>query len=585
MSGFTQRQTTTDSNGDYSFTNVPLGNNYTVTPSKTGGANNITAFDASLAARFPLGSVSLTPNQQVAADTSNNGSVTAFDASQIARFPLNIPAPGSLAGTWKFSPVNQSVPNLSGNQTNVNLTAILVGDVSGNWVPTSPQKSTRAVPNVTIPVSLPIKQDPPGTSTISVVVGDTTGQGVFAYDFDMSFDPAVLQLQSPAFDTSGTLSSGWAVNTNSNTDGSGRVHLTLNAFNTSAMSGQGVLVKLKFNVIGSTGANTSLLWHSFNFNEGTPADPSDNDINGSFTVGSPSANSSRISGQILSPSGQPVAGAVVTVLGTDRVLRVITDSNGFYKVEGMETGGFYTLVPNRANFTFAPSQRAFSLIADMTDAVFTGTGIPRDDANPLETPEFFVRQQYLDFLGREPEQGGLDFWSGQLRACGNDGECLRQRRLDVSAAFFIAQEFQDSGLYLYDLYEGGLGRRPDYAEYAADRPLVVGGPQLETEKEAFAARFVERAEFTALYPLTMSGEVFVDALLQRAGQRSGLDLTEERARLLTIYESGQSVNASRSAVLRAVVESEQFRATQYNSGFVLAEYFSYLGRNPDHAVA
>jgi hypothetical protein len=62
---------------------------------------------------------------------------------------------------------------------------------------------------------------------------------------------------------------------------------------------------------------------------------------------------------------------------------------------------------------------------------------------------------------------------------------------------------------------------------------------------------------------------------------SGLDLYAERARLLALYQTGATVSESRSLVLRSVVETEAFKQTQYNSGFVLSEYFSYLGRNPD----
>jgi subtilisin family serine protease len=298
---------------------------------------------------------------------------------------------------------------------------------------------------------------------------------------------------------------------------------------------------------------------------------------------SPTAATGKISGTIVNANGQPVAGTTVTVEGEARTVRAITNRDGYYVVEGLETGGFYTITPERANYVFAPQQRSFSLIADRTDAVFTAAGIGADTANPLESPEFFVRQQYLDFLNREPEQSGLDFWSGQLRSCGSDGECLHQRRLDVSAAFFISQEFSESGLYLYDMYEGALGRRPQYAEYAADRRQVVGGPHLEADKAAFALSFVERGEFTTQYPLTMSGEVYVDALLRRAGETAGLDLTAERARLLALYQTGATVSESRSLVLRSVVEAEAFKQTQYNSGFVLSEYFSYLGRNPDTA--
>lgn len=53
----------------------------------------------------------------------------------------------------------------------------------------------------------------------------------------------------------------------------------------------------------------------------------------------------------------------------------------------------------------------------------------------------FVRQHYLDFLGREPDQAGWDFWTAQFASCGNDEACLEQRRVDVSKAFFYSSEF------------------------------------------------------------------------------------------------------------------------------------------------
>jgi len=39
-------------------------------------------------------------------------------------------------------------------------------------------------------------------------------------------------------------------------------------------------------------------------------------------------------------------------------------------------------------------------------------------SNPLDNGDalFFVRQHYLDFLGREPDTGGLGYWSDRLRS-------------------------------------------------------------------------------------------------------------------------------------------------------------------------
>lgn len=577
--GFPTQTTTTDANGDYTFTNVPAGFDYTVTPSRAAAVHDlsITSFDASRAARFDASLISLSANQQTAGDTSNNGTCTSFDASQIARYEASIASPGSIAGSWKFVPGSLSYSNLTSSQTNQNLTAILVGDISGNWTPSGPAtgpSSPNGIPNII--VSLPVKQDPPGgQSFIPVNVGNTTGQGIGAFSFDISFNQAVLAPQATPFDSSGTLSSGWSVTANTSTPG----HLILNAFHTSDLTGQGVLINLKFNVVGGPSSTSALTWTNFTFNEGVPGDT---DINGSFTATAPSAVAARLIGQIADGTGHPVAGATVAVQDGAGTRRVITNAEGLYTVENLPLGALITVTPTRANYEFSPTSRSFALLGERTDAVFAGLAV-NPDANPLESPEFFVRQQYLDFLGREPDQGGLDYWSGELRACGNDSNCLKIRRVNVSAAFFAEREFQDSGLYIYDLYQGALGRRPGYAEYAVDRRNVVGGPRLEADKAAFAAAFVERTEFITRYPLAATATEFVDALLLTAQQSSGLDLAGSRAGLIALYNSGTSTTESRSLVLRNLVESDQFKQTQYNAAFVLTQYFSYLGRNPDQS--
>ncbi len=575
--GFVARTTLTDTNGDYLFANVPAGNDYTVTPSRAPLAHDpsITAFDASRAARFAAQLLNLTLNQQTAGDSSNNGACSAFDASQIARYELSIPSSGSIAGGWKFIPASLSIINLTASQTNKNLAAILVGDISGNWAPSAPIELAPSSPStLSIPVSLPTKQDPSGSpSIIPISVGDTTGQGIGSYALDISFDPAVLQLQSTPFDTAGTLSNGWLITPNTLTSG----HLILNAFGTTDLSGQGVLINLKFNVVGGMGSTSSLTWASFNFNEGSPTDT---DVNGFFTAVGPTAATAGISGQIVTADGLPIGGTTVTVLGGSRIIRAITDSNGFYKIENLEVGGFYTVTPSRANFVFAPGTRAFALVGNRTDAEFTGT-TTGPVSNPLDSPEFFVRQQYLDFLGREPEQSGLDYWSGQLRACGADVDCVNKRRLDISAAFFIAEEFQQSGSFIYDMYTGSLGRRPLFTEYSADRVQLIGGPNLEAEKMAFAQNFVQRPEFVARYQAHTMPEVFVDVLLENIRLAANVDLRAQRDNLIAVYNSGNDVAQSRALVVRSITDNAAFRQSQYNSAFVLVEYFGFLHRNPD----
>jgi alpha-tubulin suppressor-like RCC1 family protein len=300
------------------------------------------------------------------------------------------------------------------------------------------------------------------------------------------------------------------------------------------------------------------------------------------STGSPTAAPASITGRVVDTEGRPVSGATMTVVGGPGLIRAITDTNGFYKVENLETSGFYTVTPSRANYVFGPTQRSFSLLGNRADATFTAMPVG-PVANPLDSPEFFVRQQYVDFLGREPDQGGLDYWSGQLRACGTDLSCLNARRIGVSAAFFVEQEFQDTGSFIYGLYEGALGRQPAYAEYAADRLRVISGANLEADKNAFAESFVARVEFAQRYPNSMTTDSFVDELLRNVQQTSGVDLSDQRAVLINLYNSGRNTAQSRSAVMRRVIEANAFKQAEYNPAFVFVEYFGYLRRDADQS--
>jgi hypothetical protein len=260
----------------------------------------------------------------------------------------------------------------------------------------------------------------------------------------------------------------------------------------------------------------------------------------------------------------------------------MTDSNSDYSFAGLETGGFYTVTPARANFVFIPRNLSFSLVANKTDASFIAIPEAVPTANPLDTPpEFFVRQQYLDFLGREPDQGGLSYWSAELRRCNDDTQCVNQRRIGVSAAFFVEGEFQQTGSFVYRLYKGALGRQITYAEFSADRGRVVGGDDLEHRKSVFADTFVRRPEFVQKYSSALAADSFVDALIQTMKQSSGVDLSSQRSTLIAEYNSGGDMNESRSIVVRGAVEDASFKLAEYNSAFVLMQYFGYLKRDPD----
>ena len=298
-------------------------------------------------------------------------------------------------------------------------------------------------------------------------------------------------------------------------------------------------------------------------------------------IGQPSAADGSISGVVTTSDGRPLAGVTVNLSGgrLSRNTRTITNDRGQYRFVNVETGEFYTITPVRANYNLSPFNRSFSLVGNQTEAAFTAT-LTGDNANPLDTPEYFVRQQYLDVMSREPDEAGFNYWSDRILACGDDAQCINARRRDVAAAFFSAEEFQASGSYLYDVYAGALGRRPAFSEYTVDRQQVVGGATLDAAKTAFAQSFVQRVEFMAKYHGATTAESFVDALLQSV-QASGVNLSADRDGLITAYQSGSSLNASRAAVVRAVADNATFKQSQYNQAFVLTEYFAYLQRDAE----
>jgi Calx-beta domain/Carboxypeptidase regulatory-like domain/Domain of unknown function (DUF4214) len=296
---------------------------------------------------------------------------------------------------------------------------------------------------------------------------------------------------------------------------------------------------------------------------------------------SATAADGTVNGSITDDQGRPVSGAVVRLSGAQS-RKTITDANGNYQFDNVETSDFYTISPARANYNFNPGQRSFSVLGNRTEASFAGV-FTGDSANPLDTAEYFVRQQYVDVLGREPDEGGFNYWSDQILACGNDATCMKARRISVAQAFFMSDEFQQSGSFIYESYAGALGRQPVYAEFSADRRQVVGGANLDVEKAAFAASFVERMEFVNKYEANLSAESFVDALLQAVQQNAGIDLSNQRDALIIRYKSGASLNDSRALVLSALADDAAFKRAEYNSAFVLTEYFGYLRRDLDQA--
>jgi uncharacterized repeat protein (TIGR01451 family) len=215
--------------------------------------------------------------------------------------------------------------------------------------------------------------------------------------------------------------------------------------------------------------------------------------------------------------------------------------------------------------------------------------------NPIGNSAFFVRQHYLDFLNREPDPPGFGFWTNQIDLCGADQQCIELKRINVSAAFFLSIEFQETGFLVYRMYKAAYGNLPgapvplrlneflpDTQQIAKD--VIVGQTgweqQLENNKVAFALDFVSRSRFTSAYPTTLTPAQLVDMLYLNAGVTpSALERTS------VIGEFGSATNtadtAARGRALRRVAENSVFKQQETNRAFVLMEYLGYLRRNPN----
>jgi YD repeat-containing protein len=228
--------------------------------------------------------------------------------------------------------------------------------------------------------------------------------------------------------------------------------------------------------------------------------------------------------------------------------------------------------------------------------------------NPLDNADqrFFVRQHYYDFLNRVPDQGGFDFWTGQITQCGSDQTCLRNKRIDVSNAFYYELEFQQTGSYVYRLYREAFGNNqpfpnpnpdaahpgeekkvPLYLPFMTDRARVRGGAQLPQLQLDLANLFVQRNEFSSKYPASLDGPAFVDAVLATIRTDLGVDLTAQRQALINLFNAGGRGNV----IYRLADDSAQGNPinnrllidAEYNRAFVFTQYAGYLRRNPDMA--
>jgi hypothetical protein len=215
-------------------------------------------------------------------------------------------------------------------------------------------------------------------------------------------------------------------------------------------------------------------------------------------------------------------------------------------------------------------------------------------ASPLDDPGYFVRQHYLDFLNREPDASGLNFWTSEITSCGTNQSCIDVKRVNVSAAFFLSIEFQQTGYLVYRIYKSAYGNISGapvpvrFNEFTSDtkeigQEVVVGQgnwqQQLENNKQAFTSQFVQRSRFISAYSTSLKPAQFVDMMFTNAGVTP---LSVDRTTAINEFGGATTAAdlAARSRALRDVAENSTLSQQEFNRAFVLMQYFGYLRRNP-----
>jgi uncharacterized delta-60 repeat protein len=271
---------------------------------------------------------------------------------------------------------------------------------------------------------------------------------------------------------------------------------------------------------------------------------------------------------------------------TSKSFAVLINEDSY--VEGSET--FNVNLSNPSGASLGASVATVTINDDPTEP----------STNVIDDPRDYVCQHYHDFLNRQPDQSGWDFWTNEITSCGTNQSCIELKRINVSAAFYISIEFQQTGYLVERMYKAAYGNANGTSTFGDTHQLPVpivrlneflpdtqqigqgvivnqaGWEQvLENNKQAFTAEFAQRLRFTTAFPPSLTAAQFVDTLNANAGNPLS---SAERDQLVNDLSTSAK---TRAQVLRAVAEDSDLNSAEFNRAFVLMQYFGYLRRNPN----
>ena len=191
---------------------------------------------------------------------------------------------------------------------------------------------------------------------------------------------------------------------------------------------------------------------------------------------------------------------------------------------------------------------------------FIPSGIP----NPLNDTTEFVKQQYRDFLNREAEPGGLQYWVGVI-------DSGAMTRAQVIESFFWSEEFGATIAPIVRLYFAYFLRIPDYGGLMYWIDQFSNGQSLGAISDFFAGS----EEFQQRYG-TLSNEAFVELIyhniLGRSPDSGGY------AYWVGELNSGRQ---TRGQVMVGFSESDEYKSTSSHEVFVTMMYVGMLRRSPE----
>ena len=249
-----------DANGAYTVSGAET-DDYTLTPSKSDDVNGISAYDASLVLQHSAGLNILTGHAATAADVNKSGAITSMDAFYILQKAvelITLPFPGA-GVVWDFDPPSRSYTNLSSDQTGQDFTAVLLGDVSGNWSAELGQALPQATGTASL--TLPDLYAEPG-ERITVTLDMALDQAeVYGADIVVSYDPTVVSAASVSADDAAQ-----DFMTASNLNPPGQVQVAMAS--AQPITDDGRLLTLVLDVMGKLGDTSPLQITAAELNEG-----------------------------------------------------------------------------------------------------------------------------------------------------------------------------------------------------------------------------------------------------------------------------------------------------------------------------